>query len=766
MDWKKTFNQGQWFTHAAFLLMAIITTAITLFALRLHHLQSTEEERSQKLNSLVEHLKKDQSFEKIGKYLSWAESDKAHDKIRELAQKIALVEEILEVQASSELNQSMKHFNQLISLSSAFSNPADALKLLRQKIAGLQDVARSQGYKNLGTIAERMKVRFEQLNGKNVGESALVNLLITDLRKMEQLIAASSLSEGEKSNLKSRFNSMGQELDLIARINSQSRDVKTHLNQASLALAQWVLDLERHSGDIVAHKIQKQKQLIILLSSLTALIVLSWLGIAYLLRWQAVKIGAQVEIEVKNVIERGILNDQRYILDHYSDRMRSDIVRLLDDLKLKLNLGSMLHEGLPFAGCMIDKNFKLTWFNQLFLEQLYLSEDEVRSDAFNWDYVRDYLNLSEDPIYQALVNKIAGIFPVKVKQDEMTPSQPYEMYVTPISVNREDRVMVFFYPLISINDAIKEQLQLTRKPLEQFLSLWNEEQVNADDITLLAHQFKHNDMTDMYQTLVTLHERITREKQECYITINQLEQQNLQSAQQLEQMRELDLEQQRLVRKELNLTRDLRQSFISCLERSEALIQINKTVMQNNDELKSEAQKLQQTSGDFIRKSKETADIMSQLDGVRIDYKKLKLELLEVKAKLISMNNSLLGQLPVLDEQQQKMATRYKDELARLDFNVFTLDKKLSQLDVLLAKLQMMHDRNQPVGEQTIFSFLTSQKDHELREALMEAQKSLGAEEGKIIDCFKQLHSLMKQELLLTQSHQSGTAHVQDSILS
>ncbi len=47
---------------------------------------------------------------------------------------------------------------------------------------------------------------------------------------------------------------------------------------------------------------------------------------------------------------------------------------------------------------MVDTNFKLTWYNHLFLEQLYLSDEEVRSDAFHWDYVRDYLNLNEDPL--------------------------------------------------------------------------------------------------------------------------------------------------------------------------------------------------------------------------------------------------------------------------------------------------------------------------------------------------------------------------------
>jgi hypothetical protein len=108
------------------------------------------------------------------------------------------------------------------------------------------------------------------------------------------------------------------------------------------------------------------------------------------------------------------------------------------------------------------------------------------------------------------------------------------------------------------------------------------------------------------------------------------------------------------------------------------------------------------------------------------------------------------------------MATRYKDDLARLDFNVSTLDKKLSQLDVLLAKLNMIHEK-QPT-EQTSFSFQTSQKDHELREAIFEIQKNLSSEENKMLDQFKNLHALIKKDLNPNSSRRSGP--ISENLLS
>jgi hypothetical protein len=756
MDWKKTFNRGQWVIHGIFVIAIALGVGATIFALRLNHLQSTEEERGLRINSLIHHFKKDLSFEKIGKLLSWAESDKANDKMQELSQKLAETEELLEVKASKELSHSMRTFHRLINNTSGMSDPSDALKVLASKVNGLIDFADSKKYINVTLVAERMKERLDQLNPKNVGHSIQVSYLKSDLKRLEQLVANSSLKDPEKSPLNSRFESMKNEIDLLSSLNTQSRDLKSHVTQASLALSEWLIGVEKKASDLQGMRFEKQNQLILLLAGLVAFMGLSWLGLAYLFRWQKVRMGEQVEMEVKTVIEKGIMGDQRFMVDHYSELTRNDIVKLLDELKLKLNLGSMLHTGLPFAGCMIDTNFKVTWFNHLFLEQFYLSEEEVRSDAFNWDYLRDYLNLDEDPIYQALVNKIAGIFPVKLKQDEFAPSQPYEMYVTPINVNREDRVMVFFYPLVSVKEAILEQVTLSRETLRRFVGQWNSDALDEDQLRLLEKDFKNNDLSDLYEELISLHSRITAEKNECYSTITNLEKENAFYQQSITGMKQIEEEKREIIRQEFQLANELKDTFIGSVERADTLITINRSILQHNDELRNESQRLQQSNGEITKKIKETQDILGQLEGVKTDYKKLKLELLEVKAKLISINNTLFAQLPPFDESQQKLANRYKDELARLDFNVTTLDKKLSQLDVLLAKFQMMYEKV-PV-EQVNFNFLTTQKDHEIKETLLQIQRSQTLEESKIIDAFKNLHGLMKQDLTKVQeAHQLST---------
>ena len=263
---------------------------------------------------------------------------------------------------------------------------------------------------------------------------------------------------------------------------------------------------------------------------------------------------------------------------------------------------------------------------------------------------------------------------------------------------------------------------------------------------------------------MNLFERVSEEKAECIRTIHNLEKENASFQETISEMQTIEDEKKEIIRQEFQLASELRTNFLGSIERIETLLHINKSILQQNDELKNEAHKMQQFSAELARKNKETNEILTNLESVKVDYKKLKFELLEVKAKLISINNSLFAQLPPFDENQQKLANRYKDELARLDFNVTTLDKKLSQLDILLAKLQMMHEKSP--AHQTNFNFITSQKDHELKELLASLQKLQGSEEAKTIDSFKTLHSLMKQDLHKVQEAREISRESLENFLS
>lgn len=759
MDWKKTFNAGLWTVHGIFVVGIIAAILSTVYALRLTQFQSTEKARAAKVEELVKGLKEDQSFDIIAKFLSRAQADKAQETIHQLNRMIAETENLLELKASQGLRENIRVFNGLITESSGNSNPIDVLKVLDQKVRSLKDVARSQNYRNVFTISEQMGKRLEGLNTDNVGSSPQVRNLVTDLKRLEKLVQNSSLTDGEKNSLQSRFDSMSQEITLLSSLNDHSKDLQKHVTSASLALGEWVLELEKKGQNLESIRERKQDNLIIFMAAVVAFFTLGWLTIAYLSRWQKNKIGAQVEAEVKNIIERGIMGDERFMVDHFSEKTRNEIIQLLDGLKVKLNLGTMLHSGLPFAGCLIDNNFKVTWHNQLFLEQFYLSEEEVKSQAFNWDYLREYLNLDQDPVYEALVNKIAGIFPVKIKQDEFAPAQPYEMYVTPVFANREDRVMIFFYPLVSVKDSIDEQVAMSTSTMSRFLELWSDERLNDDELRLLEKDFESNDLRETFEHLRSVYERVSAEKNECVLTIHSLEKENQGMADTIAELHQLQEEKKDLIRQEFILSNSLKESFIHTLERTESLTQINKSILQQNDELRTEATRMQQTQNQLLKQARETLEVVSQLEQIRPDLKKLKFDLLEIKTRLVSLSGHLQPG-PGSDDSQIRLFGRVREEVSRLDQAVASLEKKLSTSDILHSKLQMTNEKVGP--EQTSFSWQNGQKDHVLKETLTALQRSMNDEEKRIIETMQSLNELMKLSYGKSQeaSQKSGPDHL------
>ena len=300
--------------------------------------------------------------------------------------------------------------------------------------------------------------------------------------------------------------------------------------------------------------------------------------------------------------------------------------------------------------------------------------------------------------------------------------------------------------------------------ITRFVDRWHEDKLDQDQMRMLEKDFKSNDLDNIFTTLQAISLRVKEDKDECVLTIHALEKENDHLAQMIDSLQEIESDKREIIKQEFVIAQDLRTSFINSIEQSESLVQINKSIMQQNDDLKNEAMKMQQMNSEVAQRHKETMEILGQLEFFKVDYKKLKFEMLEIKTRLITMNSNLFGQLPALDEQQQRLASKYKEELARLDVAVATLDKKISFSDMLATKLQMIHEKQNFV--QINFNWQTSQKDHETREVLIAIHRSLSQGENKMIENLKSLSDLMKQDYSKVQQAQELTRLPLESSLS
>ncbi len=245
MDWKKTFSFGNWLVHFSFFISLICLLGVTLYTLRLNQSLSEEKKNLEETQKLLTYFKTQAPFEETTKFLSRAETGKALSVMEELIRQIARAEGLLEAKASKELGQKVREFQNLLSQNSGLANPSDALKVFTNKVNSLKSVAASQNYRKILEGAEQMQERLENLTSKNVGGSIQVSYLRSDLARLKRIVESSSLSDGEKNGLLSRFSSMQSELDLLSSLTNQSKSLQSHSTAASLALANWTLELEK-----------------------------------------------------------------------------------------------------------------------------------------------------------------------------------------------------------------------------------------------------------------------------------------------------------------------------------------------------------------------------------------------------------------------------------------------------------------------------------------------------------------------------------------
>lgn len=743
MEWKKSLSKGFLGLHLIFALAIGASVFAGLYAFKLASFQSTQEELNVKIKDILSRFKSQDTFEVMGKYLSRAQADKALETLNSFSKDVAVLEEILEVKASEDLRENLRRFQGLISQNSSLSRPEDALKVLEQKVQALNSIGKSQNYARVESISATMMKRLSGLNAKNVAGSSQVRSLSSDLKSLARIVKNSTLTDGEKNSLISRFESMEQEIELLSSLHAQGSKLQPAITKAGLALSTWMLEIEQKGKNLESIVIRKQNNLLILLSGIIAFLVLAWMGIAYFSRWISGELGQNMEAEVKKIVTLGIGQDQRFMLDNFSEEGRHEIIHVLDELNIKLGLGNMLHTGLPFAGCLLDGQFKVTWFNQLFLDQFHLAEEEVRSEAFHWDYLRDYLNLSSDPVYEALVNKMSGIFPVKIKQDELSPSQPFEMYVTPVFANRADQVMVIFYPLVSAQEAIGEQVSLATSCLERFAELWNNERLDEDELRFLEKDFKINNMDSTFKSLSLLNQRIEAEKTECLQTIRDLEKENESLKSSISNILEIEgKKKENLIRKAV-ASNALKEGFISYLKNAETQGQILRTILQQNDDLKTSIQKGRSQQAEVVKRHNLSAEIMAQMEALRPELKKLKFDLLETRARMLSLSSHFLPILENGDESERRLGAKFSEELRRLELTIQALEKKLNQSDVSQSKLQMIYE-SMP-SEQISFEWEKNQKDHLLKETLGSLSKSFQDDERKIITDLNTLTESLKE---------------------
>ena len=136
----------------------------------------------------------------------------------------------------------------------------------------------------------------------------------------------------------------------------------------------------------------------------------------------------------------------------------------------KMQYGQMFQETIPFPTILIDSNLQVRWFNQSLIGEWQLENFIRDRESLSWEHFSQLTNMSaNDPVIDVIKNQHAGIFKLQVKPIESDRAVPYQMYVTPYQIAEEKLCLLFFYPLLSLEETIEMQTQSVVSPVRNTL---------------------------------------------------------------------------------------------------------------------------------------------------------------------------------------------------------------------------------------------------------------------------------------------------------
>ena len=212
-------------------------------------------------------------------------------------------------------------------------------------------------------------------------------------------------------------------------------------------------------------KIERQAQNVIFVLLGISSALLLFMVIGYFIYRGTQRSGRRMlESFALQTVKEGIIPTESKFVERTTPAFNDELNKFRSYVHKRMSLGSLFQESTPFPSLLLDSNLNVMWANELFYDSWGIEEGFQVDRTLNWDYIQKSTNLGDgDPIQQALHNEVAGIYQIQYKNHrEGEPSIPYEMYVVPGEYSSQKRIMIYFYPLTSMEKTLVDQAKKYR----------------------------------------------------------------------------------------------------------------------------------------------------------------------------------------------------------------------------------------------------------------------------------------------------------------
>lgn len=548
--------------------------------------------------------------------------------------------QVKKINSFDELTMSVKDTKKSITKLLNFPQVSSVLLVLGNKVNNFESFVVQNRWRTLSRMSRRIKAKLQPGRVRTPGFfnytklSNLTKSITKDIDYMGTVTKQSVLTNVNKQQVITKLNTLSTEIKMLEKYLFQLQVFNRSFKSLSKRYSNWFSGIE---PEITLKRLEMDTNSKHFLFGLLGLFTFTIFGIFFgffVQRKSVVQGQKQMEKILKNVIQDGLIPFESKLNIKFSPEFRSDLNKFREYVHKRMSFGSIFQDGVPFSSILLDSNLNLVWGNQLFYEHWNL--EEKADENVSWDYLQQFTNLGEDdPVLLAHGQGIAGIYQIQVKNSETGEKSPYEMYVSPVQYQGQNRIMIFFYPLRSLEETISNQTKSIVGPISRTLDAMTVGTFDQEFKEKVAKDFDIAGINELYNKFSKHHDFVSQQKSGLLGEIGRLENEVFDQYKVVDDLREMISKANALQEVTINSFEQAKLAIIATIDTRyeleknyESTIQVAKNMIAKDAKWLDTAQ----AAGEVIEENKKAFETVSK---IREQFKGLYSEVEEFRSQMV-----------------------------------------------------------------------------------------------------------------------------------
>jgi hypothetical protein len=661
---------------------------------------------------------------------------------------------VIKVSSSSQLEKDFRDLK--ISLNQLLSYPetSNLVSVLGNKVASFESFVVQNNWKTLSRMSRRMSARIALNQSRTKGNytveklTDLVDSVVKDMQAMEEITTTSVLSPDNKTQIITKLKTFSTEVDMLAKYLTDLAKFEGQFEKYVMTYNNWMTEI---IPEVSYKKIQFEKSSQNILFALMGFagIILVALALGYFVyAYNERKQKNKLETAIIKSIKEGLIPTQNKMEAKFGAQFESEFEFYREYLHKRMSFGSIFQEAIPFSALLLDSHLNLVWANALFYENWELGEKEGKPEnTYTWDTLQRFTNLGElDPILAALNEGVAGIYNIQIRTPSKTESAPFEMYVSPVEYANQKRIMIFFYPLRSMEETLSNQTKSLVGPISRSLEALSTGTFDEGFRERIKHDFEIAGISQILTKFEQYDEKIKAQKNEFFEEIERLEGAIFDQHKVIEDTKMLLKEQENVQLISQEKFEDTKKILIDIIDaRGDLEALYNNTSSASKNLYKEEARLLSQAQK-INELLDENVKALSSVNNLRAEFKEIKGLIEEFRTRV---NHALDQSLMFKNHRDpnykvEDSLNKIRNEMKGFDRALASFSKMNTSFDVCLSKVSLVMEDHKPVSFDEIKT-----KFDQARETIETDMFNVGrlmrdaeASDEEMIETLKSFHSM------------------------